>query len=229
MWMPEMLGKEGNKLLKLIEEPPAKTIFILVAENEQLVLPTILSRTQLVKIPSLSNQEIENGLISRYQVEPPRAKQIALMCQGNFNEALHQQLHLEDNWETTLRDWMNTILKTGPAAQVKWVEEVAKIGREKQKQFLLYFNHTLQHAVKISVMAENITDFDGVDDKQQGMLDFAARIGRLCNLAQLEAIITEIDRAAYQIERNANAKMLFHALTIRLYHIISNKSLILMP
>jgi DNA polymerase-3 subunit delta' len=229
MWMPEMLGKEGNKLLKLIEEPPAKTIFILVAENEQLVLPTILSRTQLVKIPSLSNHEIENGLISRYQVESSRAKQIALMCQGNFNEALHQQLHLEDNWETTLRDWMNTILKTGPAAQVKWVEEVAKIGREKQKQFLLYFNHTLQHAVKISVMAENITDFDGVDDKQQGMLDFAARMGRLCNLAQLEAIITEIDRAAYQIERNANAKMLFHALTIRLYHIISNKSLILMP
>lgn len=229
MWMPEMLGKEGNKLLKLIEEPPAKTIFILVAENEQLVLPTILSRTQLVKIPSLSNQEIEQGLINQFEVDPSRARQIALMCQGNFNEALHQHLHMEDNWETTLRDWMNAMLKTGPMAQLKWVEEVAKIGREKQKQFLLYFNHTLQHAVKMSVMAERHADFGAQDDKQQGMLDFASRMGRLCNIAQLEAIINEIDQAAYQIERNANAKMLFHALTIRLYHIISNKSLILVP
>jgi len=170
---------------------------------------------------------VEAGLVNHYQVDPSRARQIALMCQGNFNEALHQQQHLEDSWETMLRDWMNAMLKTGPMAQVKWVEEVAKIGREKQKQFLLYFNHTLQHAVKISVMAAHLPDVGDTDEKQKGILDFAARMGRLCNLAQLEAMINEIDQAAYQIERNANAKMLFHALTIRLYHIISNKSLIL--
>jgi DNA polymerase-3 subunit delta' len=229
MWMPEFLGKEGNKLLKLIEEPPPKTLFILVAENDQQILPTILSRTQLVKIPSLSQAEVEAGLVNHYQVDPSRARQIALMCQGNFNEALHQQQHLEDSWETMLRDWMNAMLKTGPMAQVKWVEEAAKIGREKQKQFLLYFNHTLQHAVKISVMAEHMPHVGDTDDKQKGILDFAARMGKLCDLAQLEAMINEIDQAAYQIERNANAKMLFHALTIRLYHIISNKSLILVP
>jgi len=229
MWMPEFLGKEGNKLLKLIEEPPPKTLFILVAENDQQILPTILSRTQLVKIPSLSQAEVEAGLVNHYQVDPSRARQIALMCQGNFNEALHQQQHLEDSWETMLRDWMNAMLKTGPMAQVKWVEEAAKIGREKQKQFLLYFNHTLQHAVKISVMAAHLPNLGDTDDKQKGILDFAARMGKLCDLAQLEAMINEIDQAAYQIERNANAKMLFHALTIRLYHIISNKSLILVP
>jgi DNA polymerase-3 subunit delta' len=62
MWMPEYLGNEGNKLLKLIEEPPPNTLFILVAENESLILPTILSRTQLIKIPALSTEEIASAL-----------------------------------------------------------------------------------------------------------------------------------------------------------------------
>src|ERR1700741_440755 len=82
MWMPEYLGNEGNKLLKLIEEPPPNTLFILVAENESLILPTIVSRCQLVKIPELENKEVEEALVNRSNVNPETARQLASLSEG---------------------------------------------------------------------------------------------------------------------------------------------------
>lgn len=224
MWMPEMLGKEGNKLLKLIEEPPANTLFILVAENESLILPTIISRTQLVKVPRLSNLQVEAALELRESVSMQKAQQIAALSNGNYHEALQQLQHADDDWEVLLRDWLNSIIKTGPAAQVKWIDEVSKIGREKQKQFLKYFTHLLEHAIRLRVMGDAIAN----EAQNESMTGFAIKFNKLCDISQQEAIINELDQAAYYIERNANAKILFHALTIKLYHIISNKSVILM-
>jgi DNA polymerase-3 subunit delta' len=221
IWMPEFLGKEGNKLLKLIEEPPPDTIFILVAENESLVLPTILSRTQLVRLHPLTRLDIESTLELKHGVAIKKAQQIAAVSNGNLREALIHLGNSEDDWENLLRDWMNSIIKTGPVAQLKWVEEIAKTGRENQKQFLRYFSQLIELALRscfIQPAAEQIS-------REQ---DFANRLNKLCGLEQLEAINRELDRAVYHIERNANAKILFHALTIRLYHIISNKSVILM-
>jgi len=223
MWMPEFLGKEGNKLLKLIEEPPPNTLFIFVAENEQLILPTILSRTQLVKIPLLSHIELEAALELREGVNIDKAAQIAAIAEGNYREALQLLQHAEDDWQAMLREWLNAVLKTGPLAQVKWIEDAAKIGREKQKQFLKYFIHLLELAIRLRVMESN-----GHAQLNNQDADFALRLNKICNIGQQEAIINELDKASYYIERNANAKMLFHALSIRLYHIISNKSLILM-
>lgn len=217
IWMPELLGKEGNKLLKLIEEPPPNTLFILVAENDALILPTILSRTQLIKIPLLHNIDIEAALELREGVSVEKAEVIAGFSEGNYHEALQQLRHDEDDWEVLLRDWLNSILKTGPLAQIKWIEEISKIGREKQKQFLKYFTHHLQQAMRLRIIGKTHINSD-----------FAAKFNKLCDISQQEAIINELDQASYYIERNANAKMLFHALTIKLYHIISNKSVILM-
>ena len=224
MWMPEMLGKEGNRLLKLIEEPPPNTLFILVAENDSLILPTILSRTQLIKVPPLSRLDIEAALELKEGVSLQKAEQVAAVSEGNFHEALQQLQHADEDWEVLLRDWLNSIIKSGPAAQVKWIEEIAKIGREKQKQFLKYFTHLLEHAIRLNVMGEMAS----VSREPGSIHDFALRFNKLCNIPQQEAIISELDHAAYYIERNANAKILFHALTIKLYHIISNKSVILM-
>ena len=222
MWMPEMLGKEGNKLLKLIEEPPPNTLFILVAENDALILPTILSRTQLIKIPQLTSLDIEASLELREGVSLQKAQQIAAVSSGNYHEAIQLLQHAEEDWEVLLRDWLNSILKTGPVAQVKWIEEISKTGREKQKQFLKYFIHILETATRLQVIPAKAGDEDKAD------VAFALRFNKLCNISQLEAIVNELERATYYIERNANAKILFHALTIKLYHIISNKSVILM-
>ncbi|MGC4100232.1 DNA polymerase III subunit [Ferruginibacter sp.] len=221
MWMPEFLGKEGNKLLKLIEEPPPNTLFVFVAENDGLILPTILSRTQLVKIPLLSNQELEAALELKEGVNITKAAQVAALAEGNYREALQLLQHAEDDWQGMLREWLNAVLKTGPVAQVKWIEETAKLGREKQKQFLKYFIHLLEQAIRLRAMDEPANGQPSADH------DFALRLNKICGIGQQEAIINELDKASYYIERNANGKMLFHALSIRLYHIISNKSVIL--
>jgi DNA polymerase III subunit delta' len=225
MWMPELLGKEGNKLLKLIEEPPPDTLFIFVAENDALILPTILSRTQLIKIPLLSNLQVEAALELRESVPVKRAAQIAAVSNGNYHEALQQLAHSEDDWDVLLRDWLNSIVKTGPVAQVKWIDEISKTGREKQKQFLIYFTHILQTAIQLRVKGEAAEGNE--NHGLENLVDFARRFNKLCGIEQQEAIVHELDQAIYYIERNANAKMLFHALTIKLYHIISNKSVIL--
>ncbi len=221
MWMPEYLGKEGNKLLKLIEEPPPNTLFILVAENEEQILPTILSRCQLVKIPALEIKDIEQALINRNNTAPETARQTAIISEGNYHEALQLLQHAGEDWQSLLREWLNATIKGGPVAQIKWVEEMSKLGREKQKQFLRYFNHLLAQSIRIRVIG---ADKIPLDEKEK---DFAQRLNKIAGISQQQAIIEELDKATYYVERNANAKMLFHALTIKLTHIIRDKTLIL--
>ena len=221
LWMPEYLGKEGNKLLKLIEEPPPNTLFILVEENDEQILPTILSRCQLVKIPMPEDAEIERALIERAKANPDTAKQIAAIAEGNYREALQLLQHAEEDWQSLLRDWLNATLKGGPLAQIKFTADISELGREKQKQFLRYFNHLLEMSIRIRVMGSEQV---AAGDQER---DFANRLNKIASVSQQQAIIEELDRASYYIERNANAKMLFQALTLKLYHIIQNKTLIL--
>ena len=223
IWMPEYLTKNGNKLLKLIEEPPPNTLFILVAENEGPVLPTILSRTQLVKIPLLTNTEIEVALEIASGVKIEKAQQIAALSEGNYREALQLLQNVEDDWQLILREWLNMLVKKNLAGQVKWIDDISKQGREKQKQFLKYFTHLLEQAIRLKSMPSLVKNAETTNGEQ----DFALRLNKLCSIPQQEAIINELDKASYYVERNANGKMLFHALSIKLYHIISNNSLIL--
>lgn len=223
MWMPELLGNSGNKLLKLIEEPPPDTLFLFVAEDDQAILPTILSRTQLIRIPALSNVEIEQALMTRANISKERASQIAGVSEGNYREALHLLQHAEEDWQGLIRDWLNTIMKDALQQQVKWIEEISRLGREKQKQFLRYFIHLLQQAIKMQFIPEFETHFHIPDNER----DFARRLNNLCGADALEAIVNELDKATFYIERNANPKMLFHALSIRLNYIIKDNSLIL--
>jgi len=222
MWMPEFLGKEGNKLLKLIEEPPPDTLFMLVSENETLILPTILSRLQIIRLPRPSIPEIQEALVSRAGVAPEQARQLAAVSEQNYREALNQLQHGQDDWLGLLREWLNAILKTGPIAQVKWVEEISKTGREKQKQFLQYFIHLLEQAIRLRMMDGEPAD---LPDSEK---DFANRLNKTAGLAVQQAIVKELNKSIYYIERNAHAKMLFHALTIRLYHILATREEVVM-
>ena len=216
LWMPEYLGNEGNKLLKLIEEPPANTLFILVAENESLILPTIVSRCQLIRIPALETKDIEDALVNRNKTAAETARQVASVSEGNYREALQMLQHAEEDWQGLLREWLNAMLKTGPIAQTRWVEEISKLGREKQKQFLRYFNHLLEQAIRSRAIGNETS----IPEKER---DFADRLNKIAGIEQQQAIVEELDKATYFIERNANAKILFHALTIKLYHIIRDK------
>lgn len=216
IWMPELLGNEGNKLLKLIEEPPADTLLILVSESEAQLLSTIVSRCQLIKVPSLETAVIEKALTERNNTPPALAAQVAPLCEGNYREALQLVQHAEEDWQVLVRDWLNAMLKTGPVAQTKWVEEISRLGREKQKQFLRYFIHLLEQALHLRIRGNEYL----ISEKER---DFAERLNKIAGIEQQEAMVNELNQAHYQVERNANAKILFHALTIRLYHIIQDK------
>ncbi|MFI5124468.1 MAG: ATP-binding protein [Chitinophagales bacterium] len=216
IWMPEFLGNEGNKLLKLIEEPPPDTLFLLVTENESKILPTILSRLQIIKLPRPDLRDIEQALQTQGQFSADQARKIAAVSQQNYREALRLLQETPEDWQGTLRDWLNGILKSGPVAQVKWIEDISKLGRERQKQFLQYFSHLLEQAIRLRMRAGQLA---GLPDSEQ---DFASRLNRIADVSSQQAIIEEIDKAIYYIERNAHAKMLFHALTIRFYHILHN-------
>lgn len=225
VWMPEYLSKEGNKLLKLIEEPPADTILILVAENESEILPTILSRCQLVKIPTLEAKDIEQALISRENCSPGQARIIANGAEGSYREALQTLKHSDEAFHATLKEWLNAIFKHGPIAQVKLIEEIARLGREKQKQFLRYFTHCIEQAVRLEV-ADKLMYDDLISLLSDTEKDLAVRLNKVMSLEQKEAIAEELNKATYYIERNANAKILFHALTIKIFHIVKNNVVI---
>lgn len=222
IWMPEFLGAAGNKLLKLIEEPPPDTLFIFVAEDESAILPTILSRLQLIKIPSLPNKAIETALVSRYEVHPQRAAQLAAVSEGNLREALIALHDSEEDLQKQLRDWLNVIVKNNVREQIKWIDELSKAGREKQKQLLKYFIHLIRLAIRISYLPKEV--LFTIPEKE---LDFAFRLSKICTNDMLEAMANEAGHTIYYIERNAYAKTLFHALTIRFFHIIKDNSLLL--
>lgn len=225
MWMPEYLGKEGNKLLKMIEEPPADTLFILVAENEGEILSTILSRCQLIKIPALNPGDIEQNLLSKKACSSNQAKQIANASNGNYREAMNLVQHADEDFHALLRDWLNATLKNQVIAQVKLVDEIGRLGREKQKQFLKHFTHLIEQAVRMQMTGNSLKEelFNAMSPAEQ---DFVLRLNKAMTLEQKEAVAGELDKATYYIERNANAKILFHALTIKIFHIVKNNIVI---
>ena len=219
MWMPEYLGKEGNKLLKLIEEPPPNTLFILVAEKEEQIIPTILSRCQLVKVPPLKIEEIEKGLIDSYQISPEAAYQIACMCEGNFHEALQMTQHADDDWQNILKDWLNATIQVNTANKAKIVDRIHQLGREKQKQLISYFIHLLEQSIRLNVYgAEKVLS-------PENEKSIAGKLDKLATIEQREFIMKELDKAAYFVERNANGKMLFMSLTIRIHYILKHNTL----
>lgn len=225
MWMPEYLGKEGNKLLKLIEEPPENTFFILAAENDAQILGTILSRCQLVKLPALPAKDIENHLLENAGLPTDRARFLANASEGNFREALHQLNHADEDFLGILREWLNAAVKNRVAELLKVNEEINRLGREKQKQLLRQALHLIEQAVRLQAF--------GPAHQEQLMAamsaaeaEFAQRLNKAMGLEQKQELAEEFTRAAYYVERNAHAKMLFHALAIRVHHLVKHNVVI---
>lgn len=219
MWMPEYLGNEGNRLLKLIEEPPDNTIFLLVAENQEQILATILSRTHLIKVNPLPKEVMIDALIKRAQIPAAKARQAATIAAGNYREALYMLQHSDDDYHELLRNWLNYIFTGNRVALQGWIEGIAstKMGRENQKQFLRYFINLMEHTLRLKYIDRSQLAFSDEET------DFAAKLQKLADLQQMEQIMQELDNACYYIERNANAKLLFHALSVKLQYIFKKR------
>ena len=220
IWMPELLGKEGNKLLKIIEEPPANTIFLLVAERKELILETILSRCQIIQVSNYSNSEIIDGLTTLYQIPTEQATQIAAIVEGNFNTAISLIHNQPSEWLELIKNWLNFTITNNIEKQIILIEEMATLGREKQKQLLIYFLHLIELTVRIHITNNNHL-FSNQDEQV-----FVEKLSKLISFQQKKYLVELINNNIYFIERNANAKILFQAFSIQIFHLINKNELI---
>ncbi|ERJ60084.1 DNA polymerase III subunit [Sphingobacterium paucimobilis] len=212
MWLPEYLDTQGNALLKLIEEPPEKTLFLLVAENQDKIINTIISRTQLVKINKLQHEEMNNYLISEKRLDPKRAKEISFIADGNIQEALNLlNEHGESETFSMLVNWLRFIVTDNGKELISLTEDkLSKLGRENQKSFLLY---TINMMRQIILMQQGLKNLVFLQEEE---LAFVEKFSGLFQFEQLEEAIDILERTHYGIERNGNAKILFLDLSLQL-------------
>jgi DNA polymerase III subunit delta' len=220
MWRPEYLGKEGNIMLKLIEEPPADTIMIFVAETNEDILMTIRSRTQEVKLAPISAAEIAESLTIRSLADPTQAAQIAHVAMGNYTEALRLLRHTENDLFPEVRQLFNSLFTANGIGIAKFAEEWAKAGREQQKNFLTYIIQLLEQAIR----GRYVTGpGDALPSAEQ---EFVKKLAATkVPLEGFSRMIAAITNTIYFIERNAHGRTQFHALGIRLQYIIHNQAL----
>lgn len=211
MWLPEYLDVQGNVLLKLIEEPPHKTLFLLVATNPEKILTTILSRTQLVKIPALTTAHIEQYLQETQQLEAQQAHQIAYLSDGNVNK-VHKLLGTDTNnhFDLLVR-WLRLIVMDSGLDLLDFLDkEIYKIGRENQKSFLTYSINMLREILIRKAGAEQLVRLPSSERV------FVDKFAGLYASKQIEQSIDELEKAYYHIERNANPKIIFLDVSLQL-------------
>ena len=218
MWRPEYLGKEGNKLLKLIEEPPQDTIMIFVAENTEDILQTIRSRTQEVKLAPIAAADIALALTSRTLADPARASQIAHIAMGSYTEALKLVRQPDNDLFPEVRQLFNSLFTNNGIALTKWVEEWSKAGREQQKNFLQYIIQLLEQTIRIRYRP--MAGIALPDTEAQFVQKLA---GTNISFESFGQMISTISETIFFIERNAHGKTQLHSLAIKLQHIIQNR------
>lgn len=226
IWMADKMNTEAsNKLLKLLEEPPAKTVFILLAENEKNILQTILSRCQVLKFNPLNAKEIEAALLENEKCERHEAALIARQAQGNYNKAL-QLIKNKDNglpFEKWFVQWVRAAFRAkGNAAVIQelieWSEELAALGRESQKQFLEFCIEIFRQSLLLNYKTPDLVYYQTTVDSFK-----LEKFAPFVNGANINEIFEELSDAIYHIERNGNAKMIFTDLSIKLTRLIHKK------
>ncbi len=217
VWMAEYLEKEGNKLLKLIEEPPPDTYLIFIAEQTSRVLSTILSRTQIVRLTPVSAKEIEGALIEKKLADPAKAIRVAAMAGGSFAEALRLVNHAEHDMFPHLRNWFNALATANSAALIKFSEEWAKAGREQQKSFLNYVIQILEESLRIQFSEETAPQLP--PEEQAFVQKFAQRN---FPFEVSKSITVHVSHAIRCIGQNAHSKTQLLALSIRIQHLLQN-------
>lgn len=219
VWMADKMNLEAsNKILKLLEEPPEKTLFILISESEEDLIPTIRSRCQVLNFGALPEAVISKALKVNYFLDDASASKVAHQAQGNYNKAVHivrndtEDFHFEKWFVAWVRAAFSA-KKNASAIQdlISWSEEIAGLGREGQKQFLNYcivmfrqallYNYETKNMVYVEPKVENFT-FD--------------KFAPFVNGNNIGEIFNELSDAIYHIERNGNAKIILTDLSIKL-------------
>jgi DNA polymerase III subunit delta' len=207
IWLPEYMGNEGNILLKFLEEPAPKTLFLLVSENPQLLLTTIISRTQLVKVPSYSRQEIEEHLISNYLSDKENAKNIALIASGNINKAIKLSGEVNESLITQVKLFFNICYKNDSFAIYSFADKFKD--KEGLKNFLYYTLEILRLANSSNFKTES--NPNNIEEEK-----LALTLSKLLNLESRIKLYRNINQAFYEIDRNGNVFLILINISLTL-------------
>lgn len=215
IWLPELLGTEAaNALLKVLEEPNARTQFVLIANDYDKILPTILSRTQLVSVRRFTEDEISDELSVKHQVDRSKAMQMARLADGSMNEALLLISEMPDNNLAQFRDWFRLCYSQKMVELVQMADEFQAMGKEPQKSLLQFGLSMLRES-----LIWNFGDQQMVKLTQEEK-EFVANFSKVIQPNKVEKISQWINESYYQLERNINPKMVFLDLSIHIGKII---------
>lgn len=219
IWLPERMNPtSANKLLKLIEEPPDKTLFLLVSDEPDKILPTILSRCQLVKIPAFKSDEIKSYLRSTYGTTENEASKVSLLARGSLLKAIcivekdESASQYLDNFRTLMRHaWKRDVVSL-----IEWSEKNASAGRESQKNFLEYSLRLLRENLMLSLkQVKNELVF--LSDEEAS---FSEKFHPFINPENCKSLAEEFNIAAMHIEGNGYAKLVFLDLALKVTRLI---------
>jgi DNA polymerase-3 subunit delta' len=226
IWMADKMNiAASNKLLKLLEEPPEKTVFILISENEEDIIQTIRSRCQILHFIGLSENSIAKALVTLESVEPKLAAKIAHQAQGNYNKALH--LLKDDREEFPFEQWFVVWVRAAFKAKgnpaviadlINWSEQIAALGRETQKKFLQFCIDIFRQALLYNYETPSLVYMEPTVEKFT-----IEKFAPFVNGNNIHEIFQELSDAIYHIERNGNAKIILTDLSIKLTRLIHKK------
>lgn len=213
MWLPERMQPQmANKLLKLIEEPPTQTHFILVSNDPDMVLGTIQSRVQRINVPALSEEEIAEALSERMGVEPSKAQNLAHVAQGSYTAAL-KRLDAESE-EAQFFELFKTLMRASYARKIKdmhtWAQEVAAMGRERQKRLLAFCQRLIRENFMYNFHRPELSYLTPEEEA------FSLRFAPFVNERNIIGITEVLSDAERDIEQNVNARMVFFDLSLKM-------------
>lgn len=211
IWLPELMqAPAANAILKILEEPPAKTLFLLVSNDANKLLTTILSRTQIVKVRSFHHEEITQYLSQNKNLESSKADEIAYLANGNMAEALHISENSGNESSDFFQNWMRACFKADFSDIVlNWNEKFNKMGKEAQKNLFIYGINILRESMIWKYTGEQLSK---VQEDQKGFITNFSKVLHENNLPKLTQYFND---ACYYIERNANPKITFLFLSIQ--------------
>ncbi|KYG84540.1 DNA polymerase III subunit delta [Roseivirga seohaensis] len=218
IWLPELMNSNAaNGILKVLEEPPEKTIFLMVSNDENKLLTTIRSRVQLMKIPSFTDENILSTVSKAEGVSTERAQEITYLAEGNMREALHLVQGGQDAMGVQFKQWMRLCFTYDFQALVKMADEFQSGGKEFQKGLLNTGSKVMRDTL---IHQYGVSELERIPDTEK---DFVANFGKVFNAEKITEVVPKIEEANYHIERNANPKILFLDLSLAIAQIARSK------
>ena len=220
IWLPERMNiQAANKILKLLEEPPRQTLFLLVSENPELLLETIRSRTQRLDFKKIDNDSLEQALIERRALAQEMAHRIARIANGNWNAALEELDSGNENRQHL--DMFIMLMRLAYMRNIhdlkKWSDVVATFGREKQKRMLDYFMHMLRESFMYNFRNPELSYMTQEEE------NFARNFARFINEANIIDISNLFEESKRFIAQNANPKIVFFDLALKIIVLLIRK------